>query len=152
MRSPYTQPYLHMVWATWDRLPLITGPVEGRLYEALVKKCRDLKCVPLAIGGMADHVHLLVRLPTTLTVADLAKLVKGSSSYLMTHQVMAGEFFKWQGTYGAFTLRKVDVPQVKAYIERQKAHRAAGTLRGEWEQVTIWGEDESPKGDLVRAS
>ena len=143
MRSPYTQLYLHLVWATWDRLPLITDLVEGCLYEALVEKCRDLKCVPLAIGGTADHVHLLMRLPTTITVADLAQAVKGSSSYLMTHRIMPGEFFKWQGAYGAFTLRKADVPEVKVYIGRQKAHHAAGTLREEWEQITVLDEDES---------
>ena len=142
MRAPYTQLYLHLVWATWDRLPLITDEIEPRLYAAIAQKCRQLKCVPLAIGGVADHVHLLVRLHTTVAVATLAKEVKGSSSHLVTHEIRPGEFFKWQGAYGAFTLRKEDVPVVQAYIERQKEHHAVGDLWDEWEQTMIRDEEE----------
>ncbi len=83
MRSPYTQLYLHIVWATWDWLPLITEQVRPRLYAAIAGKCRELKCVPLAIGGIADHVHLLVRLHTTVAVATLAKEVKGASGHIL---------------------------------------------------------------------
>ncbi len=77
MRAPYTQLYLHAIWATWDRLPLITPEIELRLYGAINDKCRELKAYPLALGGIEDHLHLLVRLPTTLTVADLLKETKG---------------------------------------------------------------------------
>jgi putative transposase len=137
MRAPFTQLYLHLAWATWDRMPLITDGLESRLYAAIAEKCRELKCVPLAIGGMADHVHLLVRLHTTVSIATLAKEVKGASSHLATHVVLPGEFFKWQGAYGAFTLRPEDVPAVQAYIRGQKTHHAVGNLRDEWEQTVI---------------
>jgi REP element-mobilizing transposase RayT len=143
MRGPYTQLYLHLVWATWDRLPLITETIESRLYAAIAQKCRDLKCVPLSIGGTADHVHLLVRLHTTIDISTLAKEVKGSSSHLVTHQITPGEFFKWQGSYGAFTLRKGDVSEVEAYVEGQKEHHAKGTVWEKWEQTTIPDEKKS---------
>jgi len=139
MRAPFTQLYLHVVWATWDRLPLIEEDIEPRIYAAIAAKCHSLKCVPVAIGGTSDHVHLLVRLPTTVTVADLVKGVKGSSSHLVTHEIAPGEFFKWQGAYGAFTLRKDDVPILEAYVRNQKTHHAEGTVRDEWEQVFIPG-------------
>ena len=144
MRAPYTQLYLHLVWATWDRLPLITETIEPRLYAAIAEKCRELKCIPLAIGGIADHVHLLVRLHTTVSVAKLAQEVKGSTSHLVTHEIAPGQFFKWQGAYGAFTLRKSEVTVVQAYIERQKEHHAAGAagdLWEEWEQTMIPDEE-----------
>ncbi len=105
-----------MVWATWDRLPLITEAIEPRLYAAIATKCRKLKCEPIAIGGIEDHVHLLTRLHTTVAIATLAKEVKGASSHLVTHEITPDDFFKWQGAYGAFTIRKSEVPQVKAYI------------------------------------
>jgi len=124
MRAPYTQLYLHLVWATWDRLPLITEEIRLRLYASITQKCRQLQCVPLAIGGTDDHVHLLVRLHTTVAVATLAKEVKGSSSHLVTHVLRPGEFFKWQGAYGAFTVRKEDVHQLEAYIANQATHHA----------------------------
>ena len=138
MRSPYTQLYVHIVWATWDRLPLITEAIEPRLYAAIAAKCRSLKCEPLAIGGIEDHVHLLTRFHTTITIAKLVKDVKGSSSHLVSHEIRRGEFFKWQGAYGAFTLRKSEVPQVKAYILNQKQHHAEGNVIEAWEQGMYW--------------
>ncbi len=57
MRRPYTELYLHCVWATWDRLPLITPGVEAAVYAAIMSKAKLLDCIPLAIGGVEDHVH-----------------------------------------------------------------------------------------------
>ena len=135
MRTPYTQLYVHMVWATWDRLPLITPDIEGRLYACIAKKCRQHKCEPLAIGGIEDHVHLLTRFPTTITIATLAKEAKGASSHLVTHEIRSDDFFKWQGAYGAFTLRKREVSQVQRYIQNQKQHHADNLLNEDWERI-----------------
>jgi len=126
VRSPYTQLYLHLVWATWDRLPLITPDIEDSLYAAMAEKCREHKCVPIAIGGIDDHVHVLVRLHTTVSVATLVKEVKGASSHLVTHVLKPQGFFKWQGSYGAFTLARDDVPEVEAYVRGQKEHHRVG--------------------------
>ena len=135
MRTPFTQLYLHCVWATWDRMPLISPVIEGRVFPVILGRCRELHAEPLAIGGMPDHLHLLVRLPTTLAVAELVKEVKGTSSHLVTHEVARGEFFKWQGAYGAFTVSKEYVPTVRSYIERQRQHHTSHTLVPEWEQT-----------------
>ena len=142
MREPFTQLYVHYVWSTWDRLPLITPDVERRLYGAIIHKCRELRCIPIRIGGIQDHLHLLVRLPTTIAVAKLVQEVKGSSSHLMTHEIKPIKFFKWQGAYGAFTLRYEDVPIVKKYIINQKTHNSENSLRPEWEKSEINGEIE----------
>ena len=133
MRTPYTQLYVHLTWSTWDRISLINEIIQSRLYAAIAKKCRQLKCEPLAIDGMEDHVHLLVRLHPTVAIATLIKEVKGTSSHLVTHELTPGEFFKWQGGYGAFTIRKEDVLRLKAYIENQKLHHAEGALQIHWE-------------------
>ena len=133
MRAPYTQLYLHLIWATWDRLPLLTEDIEAQVYAAIASKCRALKCEPLAINGTDDHVHLLVRLHPTISVARLAQEVKGASSHLVTHVLKPGAFFKWQGAYRAFTIQKSDVPRLKAYIQNQKQHHAAKATRAEWE-------------------
>ena len=137
MRAPYTQLYLHCVWATWDRRPLITPALESVLYAAIQAKCHALQSPCQAIGGMPDHVHVLVRLNPTVAVASLFKEIKGSSSHLLTHAAQPGEFFKWQGAYGAFTVSKADVPGVIAYIDHQKQHHADGNLWDEWEQTMI---------------
>jgi putative transposase len=133
MRHPFTQLYLHVVWSTWDRLPLITPQFEARIYNCIAAKCRELKCTPLAIGGIEDHVHLLVRFTPSLSLAFLIGEIKGASSHLMTHAVAPDTFFKWQGAYGAFTIRKDDLSIVSAYIANQKAHHANNTLDAELE-------------------
>lgn len=136
MRAPYTQLYLHLVWATWDRLPLLgEEEVLSRVYRCIREECLGLKCEPLAIGGIADHVHLLVRLPTTTSVANLVKQVKGSSAHLVSQEIRQGDFFKWQGGYGAFTLRRSDVPTVTRYILEQKQHHTRGDLWDDWEMT-----------------
>jgi REP element-mobilizing transposase RayT len=148
MRAPYTQLYVHCVWATWDRLPLITPAIEARLYPAIQAKCSELKCEAIAIGGMPDHIHLLARFPTTLTIATLLKEVKGSTSHLMTHEITPNDFFKWQGAYGAFTVSKDGVKRVAAYIHNQKAHHADQTLIDEWEACETSDDTETtPVGE-----
>jgi putative transposase len=89
--------------------------------------------MPLAVGGVADHVHILVRFPPTLTVARLVGEVKGASSHLITHAIHPGSFFKWQGAYGAFTISKRSVSLVSAYILNQKTHHADQTIIAEFE-------------------
>lgn len=131
--APYTQLYVHLVWATWDRLPLIASEVEPRLYAALAEKCRVLGCQLLAIGGVADHVHMLVGFPTTITIAKLVGEIKGASSHLMTHEIAPGAFFKWQGSYGAFTVSQHSIATVIAYIDNQKEHHRDATIRAEFE-------------------
>lgn len=142
MREPYTQLYAHLVWATWDRLPLITPEIEPRLYGHIIKKCRELKCIPIRIGGIENHTHLLVRVHPSVAIATLVKEVKGSSSHLMTHEIAPNSFFKWQGAYGAFTVRKVEVMQVRDYIANQKQHHRDNTLWEEWERTEIADQQE----------
>jgi len=133
MRAPFTQLYVHLVWATWDRLPLISLAFEARLFAAMVSKCKELKCEVLEIGGEADHVHVLVRFTPTITVSDLVKEIKGSSSHLVTHEITPNDFFKWQGAYRAFTVSPGDLERVRHYIRLQKAHHRDLTLLEEWE-------------------
>jgi putative transposase len=61
--------YLHLVWATWDRLPLITSRIERRLYRNIESQVREMGATVLALNGVADHVHLVASFPTTVTVA-----------------------------------------------------------------------------------
>src|SRR3990170_5026726 len=133
MRGPFTDLYCHLVWATWDRLPLITPEIKGPLVAATLAKCRDLKVTPIAVRVVSDHAHLLVRMPPSLAVSTFVKEVKGASSHLMTHVVAPSSNFKWQGAYSAFTLAVKDVPAVRAYIADQEQHHADGKTRPEWE-------------------
>ncbi len=133
MRSNFTQLYLHCVWATWDRLPLITPEIQKPIYAAIIGECKKLGCTAIAIGGIENHVHLLTAFPTTITVSDLIKQVKGSSSHLVTHEIQPGKFFKWQGSYGAFTVSHDGIDKVANYIRNQPIHHQQNSLISTWE-------------------
>jgi REP element-mobilizing transposase RayT len=135
MRRNKLRLYLHLVWGTWDRLPLITAEIERPLYRCIQKEAQKQKCKVLALNGAADHVHLLVSFPTTITIANLVKQVKGVSSRFVDDELAPATPFKWQGFYGAFTVSRWDVDKVKNYIKRQKEHHAANDLWPEWEEM-----------------
>ncbi|MFQ5409975.1 MAG: IS200/IS605 family transposase [Anaerolineales bacterium] len=127
--------YLHLVWATWDREPLITPEIERRLYRNIESEARNVGCTVLALNGMPDHMHLMVSFPTTNTIANLVKQVKGVSSHFVNETLQPDFYFKWQGHYGAFTVSRWDVDKVVNYVKRQKEHHRLGELYPEWEQA-----------------
>lgn len=134
MRAPYTQLFVHYVWATWDRNPLILPAFEARLYTSITAKCEELKRQSIAIGGDLDHMHLLVRVAPSISIAQLIKDVKGSSSHLMNHEIAPEREFKWQGSYGAFTVSRNALPKAINYIRGQKGHHANRRTFDEWEK------------------
>ena len=141
MHEPYTQLYLHLVWATWDRQPVIVPEWKPPISACIQAECAMLKVTVIAQYAMPEHVHLLVRFPTTVDVAAIAKRVKGASSHLITHQVAPGEWFKWQGGYGAFTVSKREVPRIQKYIQGQEEHHRHQTFDREWEELgEEWGD------------
>ena len=88
------------------------------------------------MGGVADHIHLLIRTPATVNIPLLMKQIKGSSSHLATHHLGTDRFFKWQGGYMAYTISKSDVPRLKTYIQNQESHHANKIFDPEWEIET----------------
>jgi REP element-mobilizing transposase RayT len=135
MRRNKLRLYLQLVWATWDRLPLITPDLERRLFRCIESEAQKQGCKILALNGVADHVHLVVSFPTTITIANLVKQVKGVSSHFVNEVLTPPVQFKWQGSYGAFTVSRWDVDKVVQYVKRQKEHHAADNLWPEWEEA-----------------
>jgi len=127
MPKAFTQLYIHLVWSTWDRLPLLTEAIREAAYACIIYECTQLGAKVICIGGIEDHVHLLVELPATVCVADLVKQIKGSSSHKIGHEVCGGSGFRWQGTYAAFSVSKSVGRTVKAYIQNQGQHHRDGT-------------------------
>jgi len=137
MREPFHQLYFHLVWATYDRLPLLLPQYETRLFSCVVAKTEELGCKVVALDGLEDHVHLLVRARPSVAVASLVKEVKGASSHLMNHEISPLNTFRWQGAYGAFSVSARAVPKVKDYVLNQKTRHHAGDLHDDWERCFI---------------
>lgn len=87
--------HLHLNWATWERLPLITPDIERRLYRNIESEARGMGCTVLALNGVEDHTHLLVKYPATISISDLVKQLKGVSSHFVNKVLESNDFFKW---------------------------------------------------------
>ncbi|MBI5546540.1 MAG: IS200/IS605 family transposase [Deltaproteobacteria bacterium] len=133
--TSYLQLYLHLVWATWDRLPLVTSGIEEMLYPMLAAKATELGCRTVAIGGIEDHVHQLIWLPATVPIARIARELKGASAHSINRRGHRELEFKWQAGYGAFTLAKHDVERVAAYVRNQRAHHKSQRLSASLESI-----------------
>jgi len=132
MRHRHAELYVHLVWATWDRDPLLNAAARQRLDPCIRAECEKLGAQVVALGGVADHLHLLLRLPTDLSPAEVMQQVKGVSSHLANHTVFAGDF-KWQGGYAAISVSPRHVDKVKAYVDEQPARHADRRLSEELE-------------------
>lgn len=111
---------VHIVFSTKDRRPLINESVRCELHAYLATIARDKKCDCLRVGGVADHVHLAVRLHATKSLAKLVEELKTSSSKWMKAQSV--EAFAWQRGYGAFSVGPADAGALIQYIEQQEPH------------------------------
>ena len=135
---------LHFVWATHERLPLLREEHQRQMYRYIEQVCRNDGCNVLEIGGMPDHVHLLVNMSPTVSMSDLMKHVKGGSSRLMTTTLTPGEWFAWQAHYGVFAVSIRDKRKAVDYILNQKQHHADDTLLSELEVTYDEYETHSP--------
>lgn len=126
MPSVHNEVHLHLVWATWDRLPLLSPMRRERAFEEMVRKAASRRCPVIAINGVEDHVHVLLHLATTSSIADLVHDLKGASSWLL-NQDGEGEF-RWQGGYGVFPVAPQALERVTDYIQKQEEHHRERTL------------------------
>ena len=132
MGSSWTQNFYHAVYSTKFRTPWITPEVEARLHPFLGGIAKDLNCTPIAINGMSEHVHVLVRFPSDLAVADLLRHLKSRSSKWIHQTFPALRDFEWQEGYGGFTVSKPSVGDVEQYIRNQKEHHGGMTFETEF--------------------
>jgi putative transposase len=134
-RQSKTRVYLHLVWATYERLPLLTPDIEREVYRCIESEAVRLKCKILAIGGMPDHVHLAVKLPATIDYSRLMNQIKGVSSHFVHDRLPGHEGFKWQSGYAAYSIDPDRLDVVIAYINNQKTHHSDNTFNPVWEEV-----------------
>ena len=127
--------FIHFVWTTWDRLPLISAEIEPVVFRALQSEAREIDCKVLALGGTEDHVHLLLEIPPTRCILEIVKQLKGVSSRLVNDALDVDIPFKWQASYSAFSVSRWDVKKIAQYIKRQKEHHQAGTTIAKLEET-----------------
>jgi REP element-mobilizing transposase RayT len=130
----YTSLLFHYVFATKERGSLITDDLQSRLWAYMggIARANGLKA--LEVGGMPDHVHLLISLPPTMPVAKAMQLIKAGSSLWM-HETAGRPRFQWQEKYGAFSIGISQKDVTARYIRNQKKHHAKVNFREEWKAI-----------------
>ncbi|MFN0012284.1 MAG: IS200/IS605 family transposase [Phycisphaerales bacterium] len=132
MGSSWTQNFYQAVYGTKHRTLWIAPEVEERLHPFLAGIAKDLNCTPIAINGMAEHVHVLVRFPSDVAVADLLRHLKARSSKWIHETFPALGDFGWQEGCGGFTVSKPSVAEIEHYIRNQKDHHKGMSFEAEY--------------------
>jgi putative transposase len=122
---------VHVVFSTKDRIPMIGEDVRVGLYAYLATVARELGCECYRVGGMADHVHLSVRMSREVAVAELVGKLKSLSSHWLKHDRGLLEF-AWQRGYAAFSVGPSDLQALIGYIEAQEVHHAKRDFQEEF--------------------
>jgi REP element-mobilizing transposase RayT len=130
MPSTYLSLHYHLVFGTKDRMPLIEAAWRLRLHEYLGGTIRGLGGFPQEVGGVADHVHLLVGLKATHCLADVMRELKKASS-AWVHDELGILGLAWQEGYAAFTVSATAREAVRSYIARQEEHHRVRSFREE---------------------
>lgn len=135
---PYWRLFYHIVWGTKNRLALIDPIWEEDLHGYILGKATALECIPHAIGGMPDHIHVAISIPPKLSVATLIGRLKGASSHHINKSYCDGSFL-WQAEYGVFSFSEKALSSIAGYINNQKKHHAENTLNILMENTALDG-------------
>src|SRR5712691_8919354 len=130
MASTYLSLHYHLVFATKNREPFIATEWRARLHEYLGGTVSGLGGFPQGVGGVADHVHLLVGLKATHCLADFMRELKKATS-VWVHEEIGEVEFAWQEGYAAFTVSPTARDAVKQYIASQAEHYRTKPFREE---------------------
>lgn len=132
MPQSLSQVFLHVVFSTKNRQPWLTPEVRPRMHAFLAAVGREVGAEVYRVGGVEDHVHLAVRLPRTLTQADLLEAMKKHSSRWIKELDAECEGFAWQRGYGAFSVSRGDLEALNCDIDDQEEHHRAASFQEEY--------------------
>ena len=132
MGHSYVAAYYHCVFSTKDRRKLIAPEVRERLWPYLGGIARRNNMKALAVGGADDHAHVLLSVPSTITVAKAIQLIKGGPSKWINETFASPARFEWQQGYGAFSIGVAGIDQTADYIAAQQEHHRTRTFEEEF--------------------
>lgn len=123
---------VHFIWSTAGREPWIGDDWREPLHAYLGGIARNKSARLLAAGGMYDHIHLYVSLPSIVTIAEFVNAMKSNSSRWVHQEFPNRRAFAWQEGYGAFSVSKSQESNVIDYINNQEAHHRKHTFKEEF--------------------
>jgi putative transposase len=137
MGQTYHALWVHLVWGTKHRLPLIVPTLRYKLYDQLRVIAKEKGYYLDFINGVEDHVHLLMGLQPKFALANIVKDLKGLSATWVRENHLSEEYFHWQDGYAAISVSPDRVPVIRGYIRKQEEHHRKKTWEAEWDEFKV---------------
>jgi putative transposase len=132
--------WIHLVFSTKSRQPWLNKEFRYKLHQHIIENCKEKEIFLQAINGYTDHIHCLISLGKDQSVAKVAQLIKGESSFWINKQDVIEEVFSWQDDYFAVSVSESQVEAVVNYIKNQEKHHAKKSFAEEAEEfMTVYG-------------
>jgi len=135
-RNVYSEIHLHITWHTKGNQPALVDEIEHQLHRYLKQRALHTSGVFVhAIDGVADHVHLAVSVPPTISVSEWIGDLKGASAHFINGEISNRKVLEWQTGYGVVSFGTKDLPWVIEYVRNQKKHHAQGQVQDRLERI-----------------
>ena len=133
MPQSYSSLWVHLIWSTKNREPILTPSLKAEVYSVINGIANDYEIYLDCINGVEDHVHLLVRLRTDQSVADVVKTIKGNSWEYFKE--IPEKYVTWQDGFAAFSVSPDQVKRVRNYIYNQEKHHQSKSFSEELKEI-----------------
>ena len=131
----YVHNWLHCVWGTKYRTPLLNGSLKDPVIEHIRENAKEKGIIIDMINGYRDHIHCLIRLRPDQTLAWAIQHIKGESSYWINKEGLTKRKFKWAVQYFAVSVGEKDIPVVRRYIKDQEKHHKIKSWEEEYNKL-----------------
>ncbi len=130
----YVKVYVHFIWSTKNREPLLNDNIRGDVFNHIRENAREKNIYIDFINGSVEHVHCLVSLNEDLGIGKIAQLLKGESSHWINKNDLTKHHFQWQSEYMAIGVGDDKLPIVRQYIANQEKHHQKVSFTEEYNQ------------------
>jgi len=134
MSNIFYELVFHLVFATKERAPVITPPLQRLVYNQLRQTGNELHCTMHEIGGIDDHIHLLLSLQPSHRIDVIVDTLKSAAADIV-NKLALGKTLEWEEGYGVLSLRNKDIEIVSEYIRTQRERHAKGDLISKMERT-----------------
>ncbi|MBI5541120.1 MAG: IS200/IS605 family transposase [Bacteroidia bacterium] len=131
---PYTKVMIHFIWATKYRMPIISKELKPLLLSHIKENSKVKEIFIDTINCVDNHIHMLISLGTEQTIAKIAMLIKGESSFWVNKQKIIKQKFEWQDEYIALSVSESAIDIVRKYILNQEEHHKKKTFSEEYDE------------------
>ena len=131
----FVRVWIHAVWGTKNREPLLTKPIRAAVLNHIRENARQKEIYIDRLNGYSDHLHCLFALNSGMTVSKALQLIKGESAYWVNKEGLTSFQFEWANEYYAVSVSEADLERVRRYIDNQEEHHRKKTHAEEVEEV-----------------